>query len=96
MAKRQTTKLSNQIIVRMDDETKEAFMNKVQSEGKTASELIMGWIRSYLTEETQATPDLSKMNADLENLKQQVAVLQNELMGKSAAWEMKTILSGNG
>ncbi|MEI2581752.1 hypothetical protein [Scytonema sp. PRP1] len=85
MAKRQTTKLSNQIIVRMDDETKEAFMNKVQSEGKTASELIMGWIRSYLTEETQATPDLSKMNADLENLKQQVAVLQNELMGKSAA-----------
>lgn len=85
MAKRQTTKLSNQIIVRMDDETKEAFMNKVQSEGKTASELIMGWIRSYLTEETQAKPDLSKMNADLENLKQQVAVLQNELMGKSAA-----------
>ncbi|MBH8575106.1 hypothetical protein I8752_19220 [Nostocaceae cyanobacterium CENA369] len=85
MAKRQTTKLNNQIIVRMDDETKEAFMNKVQSEGKTASELIMGWIRSYLAEERHEAPDLSTMHRDLENLKQQVAVIQNELLGKIAA-----------
>lgn len=85
MAKRQTTKLNNQIIVRMDDETKEAFMDKVQSEGKTASELIMGWIRSYLAEERHGSPDLAKMHTDLENLKQQVAVIQNELLGKTAA-----------
>ena len=85
MAKRQTTKLSNQIIVRMDDQTKEAFMNKVQSEGKTASELIMGWIRSYIAEERQEAPDLNKMQADLKNLKQQVAVIENELLGKTAA-----------
>ncbi|MDZ8089128.1 MAG: hypothetical protein RMY16_26780 [Nostoc sp. DedQUE12b] len=85
MAKRQTTKLNNQIIVRMDDETKEAFMNKANAEGKTASELIMGWIRSYMTEELQKTPDLAKMQADLENLKQQVAALQNEYLGKLAA-----------
>ncbi|WP_242049152.1 hypothetical protein [Aulosira sp. FACHB-615] len=85
MAKRQTTKLNNQIIVRMDDETKEAFMNKVQSEGKTASELIMGWIRSYLAEERQEAPDLTTMHMELENLKQQVALIQNELLGKTAA-----------
>ncbi|MGF1987939.1 MAG: hypothetical protein RMY62_008750 [Nostoc sp. ZfuVER08] len=85
MVKRQTTKLSNQIIVRMDDETKEAFMDKVKTEGKTASELIMSWIRSYLAEESQGTPDLAKMQADLETLKQQVAVLQNEYLGKLAA-----------
>lgn len=85
MAKRQTTKLNNQIIVRMDDETKEAFMNKVQSEGKTASELIMGWIRSYLAEEPQEAPDLAQMHTDLENLKQKVALIQNELLGKIAA-----------
>ncbi|WP_414577242.1 hypothetical protein [Anabaena sp. CCY 9402-a] len=85
MAKRQTTKLNNQIIVRMDDETKEAFMDKVQSEGKTASELIMGWIRSYLAEERHETLDLTKMHNELENLKQQVAVIQNELLGKIAA-----------
>ncbi|WP_414548519.1 hypothetical protein [Anabaena sp. CCY 0017] len=85
MAKRQTTKLSNQIIVRMDDQTKEAFMNKVQSEGKTASELIMGWIRSYIAEERQEAPDLTTMHAELQNLKQQVAVIQNELLGKTAA-----------
>ena len=96
MAKRQTTKLSNQIIVRMDDQTKEAFMNKVQSEGKTASELIMGWIRSYIAEERQEAPDLTTMHAELQNLKQQVAVIQNELLGKTAAWEMKMILSGDG
>ena len=85
MAKRQTTKLNNQIIVRMDDETKEAFMNKVQSEGKTASELIMGWIRSYLAQEGHKAPNLSQMYTDLENLKQQVAVIENELLGKTAA-----------
>ncbi|ABA21813.1 hypothetical protein Ava_2193 [Trichormus variabilis ATCC 29413] len=85
MVKRQTTKLSNQIIVRMDDETKEAFMNKAKTEGKTASELIMGWIRSYLAEESTGTPDLAKMQTDLETLKQQVAVLQNEYLGKLAA-----------
>ena len=85
MTKRQTTKLSNQIIVRMDDETKEAFMNKAKAEGKTASELIMGWIRSYMAEELQGTPDLAKMQVDLETLKQQVAVLQNEYLGKLAA-----------
>jgi len=85
MAKRQTTKLNNQIIVRMDDETKEAFMDKVQSQGKTASELIMGWIRSYLAQERPEAPDLTKMHNELENLKQQVAVIQNELLGKTAA-----------
>ncbi|MEH1836836.1 hypothetical protein PQG02_05525 [Nostoc sp. UHCC 0926] len=85
MVKRQTTKLGNQIIVRMDDETKEAFMDKAKTEGKTASELIMGWIRSYLAEESQGTPDLAKMQVDLETLKQQVAVLQNEYLGKLAA-----------
>ncbi|UKO98337.1 hypothetical protein [Nostoc sp. UHCC 0870] len=85
MVKRQTTKLNNQIIVRMDDETKEAFMDKVQSEGKTASELIMGWIRSYLAEERHETPDLTKMHNELENLKQQVALIQNELLEKTAA-----------
>ncbi|MEH2407906.1 hypothetical protein [Nostoc sp.] len=85
MVKRQTTKLSNQIIVRMDDETKEAFMDKAKTEGKTASELIMGWIRSYLAEESQGTTDLAKMQVDLETLKQEVAVLQNEYLGKLAA-----------
>ncbi|MEH2448975.1 MAG: hypothetical protein V7K18_25275 [Nostoc sp.] len=85
MVKRQTTKLGNQIIVRMDDKTKEAFMDKAKTEGKTASELIMGWIRSYLAEESQGTPDLAKMQVDLETLKQQVAVLQNEYLGKLAA-----------
>ncbi|MDZ7961472.1 MAG: hypothetical protein RMY34_26925 [Aulosira sp. DedQUE10] len=85
MAKRLTTKLNNQIIVRMDDETKEAFMNKVQSEGKTASELIMGWIRSYLAEERHEAPELTQIHTDLETLKQQVALIQNELLGKTAA-----------
>jgi len=85
MVKRQANKLNSQIIVRMDDETKEAFMSKVQSEGKTASELIMGWIRSYIAEERQERPDLSQMHTDVEYLKQQVDLIQNELLGKSAA-----------
>jgi len=85
MAKQQTTKLTNQIIVRMDDQTKEAFMNRVKAEGKSASEVIMEWIRSYLTVETNETPDLVQMHTELQTLKEQVALIQNELIEKSAA-----------
>ena len=85
MAKQQTTKLTNQIIVRMDDQTKEAFMDKVKAEGKSASEVIMEWIRSYLTVELQETPDLVQMHTELQTLKEQVALIRNELMEKSAA-----------
>ena len=85
MAKQQTTKLTNQIIVRMDDRTKEAFMDKVKAEGKSASEVIMEWIRSYLTVEPIETPDLVQMHTELQTLKEQVALIRNELMEKSAA-----------
>ncbi len=36
MAKEQTTKLDDQIIVRMTSETKDKFMARVKSEGKTS------------------------------------------------------------
>ncbi|WP_375498895.1 hypothetical protein [uncultured Nostoc sp.] len=55
-------------------------MKKANAEGKTASELIMGWIRSYMPEELQETPDLAKMQADLENLKQQVYFSSHSLL----------------
>jgi hypothetical protein len=85
MAKQQTTRLNDQIIVRMDGETKKIFMNRVQAEGKTASEVIMSWIRDYLAKEPREVPDVNQMRLEIETLKHQVATIQGELVGKSVA-----------
>lgn len=79
---------NNHIVVRVDDETKEAFMNKVKSEGKNASTLIMGFIQSYLQEnsdDSYSSPDMTKIQSELEALKLTVYEIQSELLGKSAA-----------
>ncbi len=85
MAKEQTTKLDDQIIVRMTSETKDKFMARVKSEGKTASEVIMAWVQDYLSQQPQESPNLNQMKMEIEFLKQQVTSIQDELVGKSVA-----------
>ena len=85
MAKEHTTKLDDQIIVRMTSETKEKFMARVKLEGKTASEVIIAWVQDYLSQQPQESPNLNQMKMEIEFLKQQVTSIQDELMGKSAA-----------
>ncbi|KYC42033.1 hypothetical protein WA1_18695 [Scytonema hofmannii PCC 7110] len=75
-------KLTNQIIVRVDDETKEAFMSRATAEGKSASEIIKEFIQSYLAREPQQVPDLIQIRADVEHLKEKVAILENEAQKK--------------
>lgn len=79
---------TNHIVIRVDDETKEAFMNKVKSEGKNASTLIMGFIQSYLQDgqnEDYSSPNMTKIQLELDALKLSVAEIQSELLGKSVA-----------
>ena len=85
MTKQRTTKLDDQIIVRMTSETKEKFMARVKSEGKTASEVIMTWVCDYLAQQPQESANLDRMKMEIEILKQQVSSIQDELMGKLAA-----------
>ena len=85
MAKERTTKLDDQIIVRMTSETKEKFMARVKLEGKTASEVITAWVQDYLSQQPQESPNLNQMKMEIEFLKQQVTSIQDELVGKSAA-----------
>ena len=78
-------KLSTQIIVRVDDQTKKDFMNRVQTEGKSASEVIKAFIHSYLASKPSEAPDLLQMQSELENLKHEFSQFQNEVMGKLIA-----------
>lgn len=88
-------KLDERIAIRIDRQTKEEFMRRLEDEGKNASDIILKWIKSYVASETKAEVDLQKMSeeleslkqqvADLERLKQEVAMMRTEFMAKSAA-----------
>ncbi len=88
-------KLDERIAIRIDKQTKEEFMRRLEDEGKNASDIILKWIKSYVASEPKADVDLYKMSeeleslkqqvADLERLKQEVAVMRSEFMAKSAA-----------
>lgn len=88
-------KLDERIAIRIDKQTKEEFMRRLEDEGKNASDIILKWIKSYVASEPKADVDLHKMSeeleslkqqvADLERLKQEVAMIRTEFMSKSAA-----------
>lgn len=81
----QQKKLDDQIMVRMDRETKQAFMNKVKAEGKTASVLIMTFINAYLANEETCPTEVSELKSDVETLKREMETLRLEMMGKLVA-----------
>ena len=78
-------KLDDRIAVRVDKKTKTELMKKVQAENKSLSDVVLGWIHSYLSQPEEQSPDLAKIQADVEFLKQQVSYLQGELIKKSVA-----------
>ncbi|MBW4591300.1 hypothetical protein G7B40_039045 [Aetokthonos hydrillicola Thurmond2011] len=84
MTKQEISK-DDRLVVRIDKQTKDAFMSRVDAEGKNASEVILHWVRDYLKSEPQQQPDLTQLYTDLEHLKRKVAVLEDEVTKKSAA-----------
>jgi antitoxin component of RelBE/YafQ-DinJ toxin-antitoxin module len=95
MKKQEMMKLDERIAIRIDKQTKDEFMRRLEEEGKNASDIILKWIKSYIASEPKAEVDLQKMSeeleslkrqvADLERLKQEVAMMRSEFMAKSAA-----------
>lgn len=93
MSKQELSK-DDRIVVRIDKETKNAFMQRVEAEGKNASEVLLAWINDYLAQEPSLMPDLRQVYAEVETLKQKVAFLEDEVTKKSVAWEKRMTLSG--
>lgn len=84
MSKQELSK-DDRLVVRIDKETKNAFMQRVESEGKNASEVLISWINDYLSQEPRLLPDIGQVYAEVENLKKKVAFLEDEVTKKSAA-----------
>ncbi|RUT02050.1 hypothetical protein DSM106972_061250 [Dulcicalothrix desertica PCC 7102] len=95
MKKQEMMKLDERIAIRIDKQTKDEFMRRLEEEGKNASDIILKWIKSYVASEPKAEVDLQKISeeleslkrqvADLERLKQEVAMMRSEFIAKSAA-----------
>jgi hypothetical protein len=76
------------LVVRIDDETKKAFMEKVKSEKRVASALIMNFIESYLNDEhTEDVGDsaIARLEVELNELKSEFQLMKNQMSGKSVA-----------
>ncbi|MDR9403856.1 MAG: hypothetical protein RI580_10485 [Halothece sp. Uz-M2-17] len=48
------------IKIRINETTREAFQKKAKAEGVTMTQLIQGWIKDYLDEETGSTQKISE------------------------------------
>lgn len=84
MTKQELSK-DDRLVVRIDKETKNEFMRRVEAEGKNASEVLLTWINDYLSQEPRFLPDISQVYAEVETLKQKVAFLEDEVTKKSVA-----------
>lgn len=90
-----------QIIIRISEDKKEALMNKAKASNTSVSKLLMDFIDSYLAEKpvTDLDPELVKLKSEVAEMKQQFMQWQQqqyEMLGESAAWEKRIVLSGNG
>ncbi|MBD2770696.1 hypothetical protein [Iningainema tapete] len=70
-------KADERIIFRISSSQKEAFMEKVNLEGKKPSEVLIGLVRKYLEEPTETS--------EMEQIKQRLENLEKRLLGESAA-----------
>jgi polyhydroxyalkanoate synthesis regulator phasin len=82
---REEIKLNDRIAVRVDKKTKDELMKKVKAENKNLSDVVLEWVRNYLSQPEEQSPDLVKIQADVEFLKRQVSYLEGELVKKSVA-----------
>jgi hypothetical protein len=84
MSKQELSK-DDRLVVRIDKETKNAFMQRVETEGRNASEVLLGWINDYLAQEPQQLPNINQVYAEVETIKKKLAFLEDEVTKKSAA-----------
>lgn len=77
MDRQESGKLDDRIAFRIDKQTKDEFMSRLEDEGKNASDILLKWIKTYIASEPQKEVNLYSLNEDVEKLMQQVAELEN-------------------
>lgn len=80
----------NRIMFRLSTPKKEAFLNKVNEEGKKASEVLIWLIDRYLRsggdlEESQSAPELKTIKNRVDQHDLEIQFLKQELLGELSA-----------
>ncbi|MBO3462353.1 hypothetical protein G7B40_028985 [Aetokthonos hydrillicola Thurmond2011] len=80
----QRMKADDRIIFRINSSEKNAFMAKVAKEGRKPSEVLIDLVRKYVQESSQ-TLDLEEIKQRLEQHETKLSLLEEKLLGESAA-----------
>ncbi|MEC4818929.1 MAG: hypothetical protein SAK29_37490 [Scytonema sp. PMC 1069.18] len=81
MTKKQRTFIS----IEIDPEKKTAFMEKLKQENKTATEVVLEFVDTYLSVKKQETADMEEFRRRLETLERVVGIENARLVGESTA-----------
>ncbi|NJO63018.1 MAG: hypothetical protein HC836_33810 [Richelia sp. RM2_1_2] len=73
-------KLDDRIAVRIDKKTKEEFSKKARVNNTNPSEIILKWIKEYLSQEQLVETDVTIVATKLESLEQRVIALEGKLV----------------
>ena len=73
-------KLDDRIAVRIDKRTKEEFSRKAKANNTNPSEIMLKWIKEYLSQEQPLEIDVSEVATKLEKLEQRVIALEGKLV----------------
>jgi hypothetical protein len=73
-------KLDDRLAVRIDKKTKEEFSKKTKANNTNPSEIMLKWIREYLSQEQLAETDVTLVATKLEKLEQRVIALEGKLV----------------
>ncbi|MEA5595691.1 hypothetical protein [Rivularia sp. UHCC 0363] len=73
-------KLDDRIAVRIDKKTKEEFSNKAKANNTNPSEIILKWIKEYLSQEQLVETDVTLVATKLEKLEERVIALEGKLV----------------
>ena len=78
-------KLDDRIAVRIDSETKIAFSERVELEGKSISETMLQLIKEYLDRQPTHPSKIEEVSIQVKRLQNKVEHLESVVLGKSPA-----------
>jgi hypothetical protein len=81
MTKKQRTFIS----IEVDPEKKAAFMEKLKQENRTATDVILEFVDTYLSVKKQEAADMEEFRKRLETVERLVGIENARLVGESTA-----------
>jgi hypothetical protein len=77
-------KKDDRFMFRISASQKEAFLNKVNQEGKKASDVLLGLIDEYLSS-VQPADDLQELKQRVKQHEHEITLIKEKLLGESVA-----------